>query len=166
MAANLQVELEIDKLQKKITKLSKTLNKGLKPDVKAKRFMEITQYQQQVNVLMKQLTDNVENLYEKDYIKHAVPIKSNIATDETTAVLKATEDELVNTEVNSISGTEILFMDMNNRQQIKDDQETLKNTIMKSLNGQVETNKRKILIEKLDIISMNLNKLEAALGIG
>lgn len=164
MMTETQIEAEITKLQKKVTKLSKTLYSGLKPEVKAKRFNEINSYQEKIAELEKQLMGDM-SLYEKDYIKHDVPIKSNIIVDEenTTAVLKAREEEIINNEIEPISGTEVLFMDMRHRQREKDSQETLKNTIIKNLNQQTEPIKRKELLAKLEVITTNLSKLEASL---
>lgn len=164
---NTQIELEISKLQKKITKLSKNLY-GQKPEVKQKRFNEITMYQSQIEELQKQINNSV-NLYEKDYIKHVVPIKSNIEVeieddgDGATAILKSTENEIINKPINSISGTEVLFMDDDSRLREKDYQTTMKNTIMKNINQSTEPVKIHELTEKLEIVNTNLSKLNAAI---
>lgn len=166
---NTQIEAEISRLELKISKLSKKLY-GQKAIVKAKHFQEITQYQSQIDELKKQLK-GTEDLYEKDYMKRTVPIKSTIRIDvaedegdDTTAVLKSTENEILSKPVDTISGTEVLFMSDNNRiQKEKDYQITIKNTIVKNISRQTDPSMIHTLNEKLEVINNNLSKLEAAL---
>lgn len=162
MTNDAKMQAEIYQLEKKIIKINKSLP-TLKPELRAVKSEEMIQYQKRIDELKKQLSAN-DDLYQKDYMRHVVPIKSNIVeVDETTAVLKTTEDEIINKPISPISGTEVLFMNPNRREREKDYQLTLQNTLMLNLNRQTDNNQSVDLIQKLNIVNTNLSKLEAAL---
>ena len=157
-----EIESDIRQLEKRKAKMIKSLNSS-KPEVRQKTIEELIKYEARIDDLKKQL-ESKDNLFEKNYMKHAVPIKSNIVMmNDTIDVLKSTEDEIIERPVEPISGTEVLFMDLDRRYREKDYQMMLRDTLLKRITPQSSVEQTQSLSQKLGIVSSNLSKLEAAL---
>lgn len=154
-----QIEANIRELEKQIKKTSKSLRSS-KASVKEKATEALINYQVEIDKLTKQLEAE-----DRKNMRHAVPVRSTafIVTEERTDVLKSTEDEILTRPINSISGTDILYMPIDRRQREHDYQTNIRDTIMKNAMQQSDRKYMQDLHQKLNVINDNLRKLEAGL---
>ena len=170
-----KLKLEISRYEKKAEKANKML-KAAKASQKEAKYKELQEYSTNIDMLRKALNHKYDNAEENSSAtsKHSfVPIKSTefadkrdgIDYDGNTSVLKRTEEEWIASNVQNISGTEVLYMDKEMKIRELQRMDTMKKTLLKHIEQQsINLEARKGLVAKIDIINKNIHKLQATVS--